>query len=116
LWCGPHLIPSASRLLLSGFSWLGICLPAARVVTFEPNPTTRGRFARIWRCRLPTGVIVIEKGVYDRVGMLTFEQGADSASCSVRVVSDAVFLQPCRLTMKLIQIGAKGDVQPFETG
>ena len=34
-------------------------------------------------------VIVIEKGVYDRVGMLTFEQGADSASCSVRVVSDS---------------------------
>ena len=28
----------------------------------------------------------------------------------------AVFVQPCRLTMKLIQIGAKGDVQPFETG
>ena len=27
LWCGPHLIPSASRLLLSGFSWLRICLP-----------------------------------------------------------------------------------------
>ena len=24
--------------------------------------------------------------------------------------------QPCRLTMKLIQIGAKGDVQPFDTG
>ena len=28
----------------------------------------------------------------------------------------AVFVQPCRLTMKLIQIGAKGDVQPFDTG
>src|SRR5688572_27250862 len=28
----------------------------------------------------------------------------------------AVFVQPCRLTMALIQIGAKGDVQPFETG
>ena len=25
-------------------------------------------------------------------------------------------LQPCRLTIALIQIGAKGDVQPFETG
>ncbi len=24
--------------------------------------------------------------------------------------------QPFRLTMKLIQIGAKGDVQPFDTG
>ena len=24
--------------------------------------------------------------------------------------------QPCRLTMALIQIGAKGEVQPFETG
>jgi hypothetical protein len=28
----------------------------------------------------------------------------------------AVFAQPCRLTMKLIQIGAKGEVQPFDTG
>jgi hypothetical protein len=28
----------------------------------------------------------------------------------------SVFVQPCRLTIKLIQIGAKGDVQPFETG
>lgn len=25
-------------------------------------------------------------------------------------------LYPCRSTMKLIQIGAKGEVQPFETG
>ena len=24
--------------------------------------------------------------------------------------------QPCRLTIALIQIGAKGDVQPFDTG
>ena len=28
----------------------------------------------------------------------------------------AVFVQPCRLTIALIQIGAKGEVQPFETG
>ncbi len=28
----------------------------------------------------------------------------------------AVFAQPCQLTMKLIQTGAKGQVQPFETG
>ena len=28
----------------------------------------------------------------------------------------AVFVQPCRLTIALIQIGAKGDVQPFDTG
>ena len=28
----------------------------------------------------------------------------------------AVFVQPCRLTISLIQIGAKGDVQPFDTG
>lgn len=28
----------------------------------------------------------------------------------------AVFVQPCRLTMKLIQIGANGDVHPFDTG
>jgi len=28
----------------------------------------------------------------------------------------AVFAQPCRLTMASIQIGAKGEVQPFETG
>jgi hypothetical protein len=27
-----------------------------------------------------------------------------------------VFVQPCRLTIALIQIGAKGDVQPFDTG
>jgi hypothetical protein len=26
------------------------------------------------------------------------------------------FVHPFRLTMALIQIGAKGDVQPFETG
>ncbi len=25
-------------------------------------------------------------------------------------------VQPCRLTISLIQIGAKGDVQPLETG
>ena len=30
--------------------------------------------------------------------------------------SPAVFVQPCRLTISLIQIGAKGDVQPFDTG
>ena len=28
----------------------------------------------------------------------------------------AVLAQPCRLTIVLIQIGAKGEVQPFETG
>ena len=28
----------------------------------------------------------------------------------------AVFVQPCRLAMASIQIGAKGDVQPFDTG
>jgi hypothetical protein len=28
----------------------------------------------------------------------------------------AVFAQPCRLTISAIQIGAKGDVQPFDTG
>jgi hypothetical protein len=28
----------------------------------------------------------------------------------------AVFVQPFRLTIALIQIGAKGEVQPFETG
>jgi hypothetical protein len=28
----------------------------------------------------------------------------------------AVSAQPCRLTIALIQIGAKGDVQPFDTG
>jgi hypothetical protein len=28
----------------------------------------------------------------------------------------AVFVQACRLTMALIQIGAKGDVHPFDTG
>lgn len=28
----------------------------------------------------------------------------------------ALFFQPCRLTMKLIQIGTKGGVQPFDTG
>jgi hypothetical protein len=27
-----------------------------------------------------------------------------------------MFVQACRLTISLIQIGAKGDVQPFETG
>ena len=27
-----------------------------------------------------------------------------------------VFGQPCRLTISLIQIGAKGEVQPFDTG
>jgi hypothetical protein len=31
-------------------------------------------------------------------------------------VSVAVSAQPCRLTMALIQIGAKGEVQPLETG
>jgi hypothetical protein len=31
-------------------------------------------------------------------------------------VAESVPIQPCRLTMGLIQIGAKGDVQPFETG
>ena len=28
----------------------------------------------------------------------------------------AVFVQPCRLTMALIQMGAKGEVQPLDTG
>jgi hypothetical protein len=28
----------------------------------------------------------------------------------------AASVQPCRLTISLIQIGAKGEVQPFDTG
>ena len=69
---GGHLGESTLRALELG---------AARVVTFEPNPDN----ARALRKNLATPiadgrVIVIEKGVYDRVGMLTFDQGADSAS------------------------------------
>jgi hypothetical protein len=37
--------------------------------------------------------------------------------CNALLARDpALFAQLCRLTMKLIQIGAKGEVQPFETG
>lgn len=32
------------------------------------------------------------------------------------ILVEAMFAQPCRLTIALIQIGAKGEVQPFETG
>lgn len=69
---GGHLGESTLRALELG---------AARVVTFEPNPDN----ARALRKNLATPiadgrVIVIEQGVYDRVGMLTFHQGIDSAS------------------------------------
>jgi hypothetical protein len=44
-------------------------------------------------------------------------RNAGPVKCNAWLSRDpAVFVQPCRLTMKLIQIGAKGDVQPFETG
>ena len=42
---------------------------------------------------------------------------AGPVKCNALLSRDpAVFAHPCRLAMKLIQIGAKGDVQPFETG
>ena len=44
------------------------------------------------------------------VSLLTAE------AISVLSREPAVFVQPCRLTISLIQMGAKGDVQPFETG
>ena len=46
-----------------------------------------------------------------------WELVAGPVKCNALLSRDpAVFVQPCRLTMKLIQIGAKGDVQPFDTG
>ena len=45
------------------------------------------------------------------------DRNAGPVKCNALLSRDpAVFVQPCRLTMALIQIGAKGDVQPFETG
>lgn len=69
---GGHLGESTLRALELG---------AARVVTFEPDPEN----ARALRRNLSQSiaderVIVIEKGMYDRVGSLTFVAGGDSAS------------------------------------
>ena len=42
---------------------------------------------------------------------------AGLVKCNALLSRDpAVFAQPCRLTIASIQIGAKGEVQPFETG
>ena len=42
---------------------------------------------------------------------------AGPVKCNAWLSRDpAVIDQPCRLTIALIQIGAKGDVQPFDTG
>ena len=42
---------------------------------------------------------------------------AGTVTCNALLSRDpALFVQPWRLTMKLIQIGAKGDVHPFDTG
>ena len=69
---GGHLGESTLRALELG---------AARVVTFEPNPDNARALRKNLALPIADGrVIVIEKGVYDRVGMLTFDQGADSAS------------------------------------
>ena len=69
---GGHLGESTLRALELG---------AARVVTFEPNPDNARALRKNLAMPIADGrVIVIEKGVYDRVGMLTFDQGADSAS------------------------------------
>ena len=51
LWCGPHLIPSASRLLLSGFSWLRICLPD-KLPWFVRCPASSDFLALPRRCLL----------------------------------------------------------------
>ncbi len=34
----------------------------------------------------------------------------------LRLTEDHSLVHPCRLTISLIQIGAKGEVQPLETG
>jgi FkbM family methyltransferase len=69
---GGHLGESTLRALEQG---------AARVVTFEPNPDNARALRRNLAMPIADGrVIVIEQGVYDRVGSLTFDQGVDSAS------------------------------------
>ena len=69
---GGHLGESTLRALELG---------AARVVTFEPNPDNARALRKNLAMPIADGrVIVIEKGVYDRVGVLTFDRGADSAS------------------------------------
>jgi FkbM family methyltransferase len=69
---GGHLGESTLRALELG---------AARVVTFEPNPDNARALRKNLARPIADGrVIVIEQGVYDRVGMLTFHQGVDSAS------------------------------------
>jgi FkbM family methyltransferase len=69
---GGHLGESTLRALELG---------ASRVVTFEPNPDNVKALRKNLAAPIGDGrVVVIEKGVYDRVGMLHFDQGADSAS------------------------------------
>lgn len=69
---GGHLGESTLRALELG---------AARVVTFEPNPENARALRKNLAAPIADGrVTVIEKGVYDRVGMLTFDKGVDSAS------------------------------------
>ena len=42
---------------------------------------------------------------------------AGPVKCNALLSRDpAVFVQPCRLTISLIQIGAKGEVHPLDTG
>src|SRR5262249_40354645 len=54
---------------------------------------------------------------YDKLsGQRIQQQLLTSEAISVLSRDPLVVPQPCRLTIVLIQIGAKGDVQPFETG
>jgi hypothetical protein len=44
-------------------------------------------------------------------------RNAGPVKCNALISRDpAVFVQPCRLTISLIQIGANGDVHPLEQG
>ena len=44
-------------------------------------------------------------------------RNADPIKCNALLSRNlAVFVQFCRLTISFIQIGAKGEVQPLETG
>lgn len=51
-----------------------------------------------------------------RIGRKKYRHAGPVKHNAVLCRDPGVTAQPCRLTMALIQVGAKGDVQPFETG
>ena len=91
------------------------------VVRFDSGPractATRGTTGRAPSDHVKRMIEQHHRNAAEHFGRRRCGQSASAHQAAALLSRDpAVFVQPCRLTIALIQIGAKGEVQPFETG